>query len=88
MKNSSVTIGNRTRNLPACSTVPQPTAPPRARNTVRRHYQNELIVSRMEYFGAYFCIWLSTFRYNVSVSISVAKKSMNMRHDMLSPKRR
>jgi hypothetical protein len=26
-KNSSDSIGNRTRNLPACSTVPQPTAP-------------------------------------------------------------
>jgi hypothetical protein len=30
MKNSSDTIGNRTRDLPACSTVPQQTAPPRA----------------------------------------------------------
>jgi hypothetical protein len=30
MKNSSDTIGNWTRNLPACSTVPQPTAPPRS----------------------------------------------------------
>ena len=29
MKNSSDTIGNRTRNLPACSAVPQTTAPPR-----------------------------------------------------------
>jgi hypothetical protein len=28
MKNSSGTIGNRTRDLLACSTVPQPTAPP------------------------------------------------------------
>ena len=28
MKNSSGTIGNRTRDLPACSAVPQPTAPP------------------------------------------------------------
>jgi len=27
-KNSNDTIGNRTRDLPACSTVPQPTAPP------------------------------------------------------------
>jgi hypothetical protein len=27
MKNCNDTIGNRTRNLPACSTVPQPTAP-------------------------------------------------------------
>jgi len=31
MKNSSDTIGNRTRDLSACSTVPQPTAPPRVR---------------------------------------------------------
>jgi hypothetical protein len=30
VKNSSDTIGNRTRDLPACSVVPQPTAPPRA----------------------------------------------------------
>jgi hypothetical protein len=30
MKNSSDTIGNPTRNLPACRAVPQPTATPRA----------------------------------------------------------
>ena len=29
MKNSNGTIGNRTRDLPACCAVPQPTAPPR-----------------------------------------------------------
>ena len=28
MKNFSDTVGNRTRDLPACSAVPQPTAPP------------------------------------------------------------
>jgi hypothetical protein len=28
MKNSNDIIGNRTHNLPACSRVPQPTAPP------------------------------------------------------------
>ena len=27
MKNSNDTFGNRTRDLPACSTVPQPTGP-------------------------------------------------------------
>jgi hypothetical protein len=32
MKKSNDTIGNRTRDLPACSVVPQPTAPPRAPN--------------------------------------------------------
>ena len=30
MKNSSDAIGNRNRDLPACSVVPQPTAPPGA----------------------------------------------------------
>ena len=30
MKNSNDTTGNRTRDLPACSAVPPPTAPPRA----------------------------------------------------------
>jgi len=30
MKESSDAIGNRTRDLPTCSAVPQPTAPPRA----------------------------------------------------------
>ena len=29
MKNSNDTIGNRTRDLPTCSAVPQPAAPPR-----------------------------------------------------------
>jgi hypothetical protein len=30
VKNSNDTIGNRTRDPPACSAVRQPTAPPRA----------------------------------------------------------
>jgi hypothetical protein len=38
MKNSSDSIGNRTRDLPACSAVPQPTAPPRAPKLIQIHY--------------------------------------------------
>ena len=30
MKNSNDTIGNRTRDLPACGVVPKPTVPPAA----------------------------------------------------------
>jgi len=30
MKNSNDTIGNRHRDIPACSAMPQPTAPSRA----------------------------------------------------------
>ena len=36
MKNSNGIIGNRTRDLPACRAVPQPTAPPRASHVCRR----------------------------------------------------
>jgi hypothetical protein len=34
MKNSNDTIGNRTRDLPACSAVPQPTVPKRTRHRI------------------------------------------------------
>ena len=44
MKTSSDTIGNRTRNLPACSAVPQPTAQPRA-PTSKLHAFNNLKTS-------------------------------------------
>ena len=35
MKNANDTIGNRTRDLPNCSAVPQPTALPRTPTTSR-----------------------------------------------------
>jgi hypothetical protein len=34
MKNSNDIIGNRTRNLPACRGVPQPTAPPQEKTCI------------------------------------------------------
>jgi len=53
MKNSNDTIGNRTRNLPTCSAVPQPTALPRApRNSNRRINKEESRWrSKRHYFG-------------------------------------
>ena len=36
-KKSNDTIGDRTRDLPACSAVPQPTAPPRAPPVITNH---------------------------------------------------
>jgi hypothetical protein len=35
MKKATDTIGHRTRDLPVCSAVPQPTAPPRPRDKER-----------------------------------------------------
>jgi len=40
VKNSNDTIGNRTYDLPACSVVPQPTAPPRAQNTFNENFNH------------------------------------------------
>jgi hypothetical protein len=39
MKNSTDTIGNGTRDLPACSTVLQPTAPPRKLDSSEVKYE-------------------------------------------------
>jgi hypothetical protein len=38
MKNSNETIGNRTRDLPACSKVPKPTVPPHARFSKKKKF--------------------------------------------------
>jgi hypothetical protein len=54
MKNSSDTIGNRTRDLPTYSAVPQPTAPPRntvhsvGHNPVLLNFSKSTITTRMK----------------------------------------
>jgi len=48
MENSNDTIGNRTRELPTCSAVPQPTAPPRA--PTEKKYE-EKIMTHMWFRG-------------------------------------
>ena len=45
MKNSNETIGNRTRNLPACSAVPQPTKLPRTPDRLTLTTKNSEFVS-------------------------------------------
>jgi hypothetical protein len=42
MKNSSDTIGNRTRDLPDCSAVPQPPVPPRTQLNYRRDETSQI----------------------------------------------
>jgi len=44
MKKSNGTIGNKTRDLPPCSAVPQPIAPPRA--PIVAMYHRELLKKR------------------------------------------
>ena len=40
MKHYNDTTGNRTRDLPACSALPQPTAPPRAPQLPKRSFKS------------------------------------------------
>ena len=48
MKNSNDTIRNRTRDLPACSAVPQPTAPLRA--PLLTEVTNKVIMTHWQYY--------------------------------------
>ena len=45
MKNSHDTIGNRTRDLPACSAVPEPTVPPRTPTVTTRETNNAVVLA-------------------------------------------
>jgi hypothetical protein len=44
MKNSNNIVGNRTRDLPACSTVPQPAAPRRSPLNVITEANSEMLL--------------------------------------------
>jgi hypothetical protein len=48
MKNSIDTIGNRTRDIPACSAVPQPNAPPPTPKGIIKMY-NFLLLPYSQY---------------------------------------
>jgi hypothetical protein len=66
MKNSNYTIGNRTRDLSACSAVPQPTAPPLAPNLkyipkVNKNF--ETTVTKNTALSEYFGIMLNSTPY-------------------------
>jgi hypothetical protein len=49
MKNSSDTIGNRNRNLPTCSTVLQPTGPPRAPTSECTSDKSEVLIYQVKH---------------------------------------
>ena len=53
MKNCNDTVGNRNRDLPASSTVPQPTAPPRA-PYLKETEENDQELTKKRSF-CYFC---------------------------------
>jgi hypothetical protein len=62
MKNSNDTIRNRDRYLPACVTVPQPTAPPRAPTS----------------FGSLLCFKGTIYKVNLVVSDNSALENLRV----------
>jgi hypothetical protein len=60
MKNSNDTIGNRTRDIPACRAVPQPIAPPRAPCMYVRTCVCTYVCI---YPCIYVCIWIVTAKW-------------------------
>jgi hypothetical protein len=48
IKNSSVTIGNRIRDLPVCSAVPQPTEPPRVTGSEEMQYNMKFRIAAQD----------------------------------------
>jgi hypothetical protein len=70
MKNSNDTPGNRTRELPTCSAVPQPTLPPRAPRFTRGQLISELflyilprncaLLMKSIYFALFYCVHFAT----------------------------
>ena len=59
MKNSIDTIGNRTRDFPACSTLPQPTVP------LCAHNQYIFCIDATVCLAAYFILSYIFFRAEV-----------------------
>jgi hypothetical protein len=92
IKNSNDTIGNWTRDLPACSAVSRPTARLRIRNLYTKHglavdkrrLYGEVTLTQetyalLGYYGAFSGISFPMFRDNVSVPPSRVKKQFTTR---------
>jgi hypothetical protein len=69
MKKSTDTIGNRTRDLPVCSAVPQPTAPPRPLNIIKKLWGRPFLLFSVFRFTNYQMdfdeIWGGGFKLNI-----------------------
>ena len=49
MKNSSDTMGNRTRDLPACGALPQPIAPPSVWYLAIMSFERQVILTGLSF---------------------------------------
>ena len=77
MKNSNDSFGNRTRDLPTCNAVPQPTSPPRAPTTCK--YEDKVRARRLRcvlWFS--FSLW---FLWDKLYSTPSCKKEMQSRRN-------
>ena len=75
LKNSNDTIGNRTRHLPACSALSQPTAPPRASPPLVPRLKERVqlyVYSPLGLRGLFFTFTLSGYLHDTRYSIEDA----------------
>ena len=72
-KKSTDTIGNRTRDLPACNAVPQPTAPPRAPPRLRIKLKLKLNYITKFLFLYYHTKFFISVNSNSSISVTTHK---------------
>jgi hypothetical protein len=74
MKNSDYTIGNRIRDLPACSAVPQPTAPLRVPRPMLVHIggycETKFLTSEL-FFSHSWCCYEATVCFHVIIKFAV-----------------
>ena len=70
MKNSNDTIGNRTRDLPACSAVPQTTAPPNVMYSNGINLKTYVrIINTSEGYNRVLCLWSSVKEQTCAVTL-------------------
>jgi hypothetical protein len=58
-------IGNRTRDLPTCSAVPQPTAPPRALNKRQDNKLKNYCVRLVIYLNCTMTLGLTNLKFYI-----------------------
>ena len=73
MTNSNDTFGNRTRDLPTCSAVPQPTALLRAPPMVTTAYYSAVITKRVAEIECCTFVHVLLFRFKAELLSNVMK---------------
>ena len=86
MNNPNDTIGNRTRDLPACGAVPQPTAPLRAPKTEHVRGNSIVIDDELRAVARHGCVATGgeDTRTRVSLGASISEELLNVKGSVVT----